>query len=672
MSTLYSFVLSEDASSTFEIERIVDSEGRIFGALKVKAGAAILTNAGTSYPLSVDMVLLSDTSSVVSSCDLEVLIVTSTSLKLILPKLRDFAVKDDHTWGRNELSDSSLLQQLEHIESNSGELKDRDIYHWEPEEKRNSGNLYSEWVGATEDIGGLAWRYAGSPAHWKDLERLDSELEPLDAGLKERVKQALYAAIPKLAAALLVDVTDVYEESEYESVVDPVEQAAYDKTLLGEAFAAYGEWNDLSHNAVTHQWEFTDALSLAAVYLAEDLAAETMAGDSAARAATDGLVELMHVQFCLTGDRRVIDNPDVRGKWGLLHDVHSQGVWTDANLAHRLRTWVGIMAAWQDYNRPVTYVPYWYEDFDHSLFLWKNSDMAEVEADFKLVPDFTPDGVLGDVKDILGAGYVRPRMKQFSGFLPDGFISHHQDYCQDAAMLAYGFEWLRDPVLVAHTVAGTPFSFSGGSFEVPAKWLAYSYNKIMFKGHIDWAFLGREYHVEELNLFWRNEIQPIARMLADDHGDSLEAELLAELEAMAAEPEAGPAGEVNGNTAFYNSDSMVHRDNGWYMSVRFRSLRAQGNEDFESPRKSFHMGAGMLKTLVHGDEYDYVRARMDDAGYVIARIVEALAVEENRDRVGNQRGGGGGGIPHMVLLRSGRVCVGSMKRSKESDSEEGF
>ena len=62
----------------------------------------------------------------------------------------------------------------------------------------------------------------------------------------------------------------------------------------------------------------------------------------------------------------------------------------------------------------------------------------------------------------------------------------------------------------------------------------------------------------------------------------------------------------------------------------------------------------------------------DAAGYAIARTVEALAVLENRDRVGNQKGGGGGRIPRTAFLRSGRVCVGSMKRSKESDSEEGF
>ena len=58
------------------------------------------------------------------------------------------------------------------------------------------------------------------------------------------------------------------------------------------------------------------------------------------------------------------------------------------------------------------------------------------------------------------------------------------------------------------------------------------------------------------------------------------------------------------------------------------------------------------------------------AGYAIARVVEALAIEENRGRVGNQTGGGGGKIPRIAFLRSGRVCVGSMKKSEESDSEE--
>ena len=67
----------------------------------------------------------------------------------------------------------------------------------------------------------------------------------------------------------------------------------------------------------------------------------------------------------------------------------------------------------------------------------------------------------------------------------------------------------------------------------------------------------------------------------------------------------------SGNTAFFASDAMVHRHGGWYMSVRMKSLRSMGNEDFEKTPKAWHSGAGMLQARVYGDEYDQTRARMD-------------------------------------------------------------
>ena len=152
---------------------------------------------------------------------------------------------------------------------------------------------------------------------------------------------------------------------------------------------------------------------------------------------------------------------------------------------------------------------------------------------------------------------------------------------------------------------------SGSAFEVPARWLAYSYNRICFKGHIDWAFLGREYHVEELNYFWEQKLIPTVTSLVNEHAAALPASVIAELQVMLTDPITGPPGEVNGNSAFYNSDSMVHRASGWYMSVRMKSLRSQGNEDFESTGKTWHAGSGLLQARVHGDEYDYVRARYD-------------------------------------------------------------
>ena len=73
---------------------------------------------------------------------------------------------------------------------------------------------------------------------------------------------------------------------------------------------------------------------------------------------------------------------------------------------------------------------------------------------------------------------------------------------------------------------------------------------------------------------------------------------------------------TSGNTAFWNSDTMVMRERSasgmtWYSSLRMRSLFSHGNEDFAQVAKSWHSGSGMLLTRVFGDEYDMVRARMD-------------------------------------------------------------
>ena len=443
---------------------------------------------------------------------------------------------------------------------------------------------------------------------------------------------AIRKALAALGAAVPIDMTDTNTASEYSSLGDPF------KDLLGEGFADYTE-NGLSHNAVTHQWEFTDAVGLAIILVAEGAANDARTGDADAQATVDGIIRFLHAQFTINPSRRWLGANAVN-RWGNLLDFnHTLGVWTDANLAHRLRTWVALMWGWQDYNRPATYVEYWYPDFDFNRFL-KNPATDSVPKDFSFLrgadgQSVEPRGAFADISSILSAGYVRPRQLSRSGFLPDGFISHHQDYCNDAAMLAYGYEWLADPVKVATILAGTPvrtrgllshqhtsfsasrshpnassphatvfsqFAMTGSAFEVPARWLVYSYNRICFKGHIDWAFLGREYHVEELNFFWERKLIPTVRALVSEHQAALPASLISELQLMLADPITGPSGEFNGNTAFFNSDSMVHRANGWYMSVRMKSKRAQGNEDFESKGKTWHSGSGMLLTKVHGDE----------------------------------------------------------------------
>ena len=245
-------------------------------------------------------------------------------------------------------------------------------------------------------------------------------------------------------------------------------------------------------------------------------------------------------------------------------------------------------------------------------------------------------GVIRDVSAILGGSYKRPRLRGLSGFLPDGMISHHTDYCQDTAMFAYGFEWLSDPLKYARVVANTPYGFTQDQLEVPAKWIAYSYARVVFKGGIDIAISGREYHAETTGLFWNIEGSKAAKMLVEDHEESLPESLVSTLRAMYADDVYGPNTSFGyGNTAFFNSDTMIHRrantaGENWYISVRFRSTRAQGAEDFEDEPKSWHMGSGMLQTKVVGDEYDYVRARMD--WHVIPNVTEEWRTDSLPDQ----------------------------------------
>ena len=102
---------------------------------------------------------------------------------------------------------------------------------------------------------------------------------------------------------------------------------------------------------------------------------------------------------------------------------------------------------------------------------------------------------------------------------------------------------------------------------------------------------------------------PAATALSTELASGLPAGLVSTLAQMVASDDGAPL--ISANTAFFNTDAMVHRTTGAYLSVRMRSLRTQGNEDFQSRGKTWFAGSGMLQARVHGDEYDYVRARYD-------------------------------------------------------------
>ena len=153
-----------------------------------------------------------------------------------------------------------------------------------------------------------------------------------------------------------------------------------------------------------------------------------------------GALRLMAPVFTLNEVRRTIDNPTAR--WFELIDTkRSNGLWSDANIGHRLRLWTCIVYFLQDYNRPITDVPYFYDDFGFEAFTKKSQTVVPTHFHWSAVGQCHWRDGRPDRHHARFVSSCDPHRQ--SGFLPDGFISHHCDQGNDAAMKAYGFEWLQ-------------------------------------------------------------------------------------------------------------------------------------------------------------------------------------------------------------------------------------
>ena len=375
----------------------------------------------------------------------------------------------------------------------------------------------------------------------------------------------------------------------------------------------------------------TDALLLPAIEIAEWLRNETRSLDAAsalrAQQAEDELLRALSLNFALNPRR--LELGDTTARWGnLLDSNHSDGVWADANQGHRARFWIAILYILQDYNRPITYLPYWYQGFNFTKYpaLWsQNSGQATADQQrllelqlqgWRLRRDWSPRGVFSDVKALVANAFNRKKIYELSGFQPDGFINHHSGGCADTAMKAYGFAWIKEIIDVAIMLRGTPWELERSDWhDLPAQVVTFSYPKIVFKGYIDWAFIGRTYMSDKLWRFGENDLKPVVSHLLD-LSSMFSVDVQQKLQALKSDLDCGRENVVQGNTAFWNSDSMVMRARStsgmlWHASLRMRSLFSHGNEDFEDVAKAWHTGSGMLLVRVAGDEYDMVRAKMD-------------------------------------------------------------
>ena len=133
--------------------------------------------------------------------------------------------------------------------------------------------------------------------------------------------------------------------------------------------------------------------------------------------------------------------------------------------------------------------------------------------------------------------------------------------------------------------------------------LIFTFSRVVYKSWLDWTITGRSFENNNLRIFGSSSLRRTADTVLELAPDTELAGYVAALDPY--------THEFSGNVPFWNFDYMVHRRGAageapHFFSVRMRSTRTVGPEDYGDPHKSWHGGSGLLQLLIDGDEYDQV------------------------------------------------------------------
>lgn len=575
----YTLAIASDPSGVFELVNQRDSVSRLFGTLKVKAGQSVSATP-TDYPLTVT---LSSGASTLATANLVVRGIAQPLLNGFLSFASSHALAESELWGGANYNDATVGTMLTEIETNNGRFNGYTFYALPISSFANTGGtLGNQWVDVMKKIGGLGKAYKQSATYGPGGTPTNHT----------RLKLALYSAMTALLEKFPVDpATVIFNGS-------PI------GTDYGDGFFRLNEKGVITFNDLSHQWRFTDPMTGPAVWLMPDLLADVRSGNSVATTLHEHLVRFFQLSFGNPVSYREINSPGAR--WGQLTDTnHTEGAFSDANLGHRFRGWVTLPAIWADYNRPITYVPYWYAGYYTSF------------PTALYMPGWTPHGVLDDY--IFWVRHAFRDAHQFgqSGFQPDGTVSHHTDSASDAAMWAYGGEWLIEPSISYKMLKDTGIDLGSEGYQFIADRYLHAYDKMIYKKDFDFTVSGRSYYGDSKTKFTAGLPGNINALLAAKQPTTVitsEAALINWRNALSAGTQS-----VTGNFPFWVGNLMVHRQGGavastdsFYFSVKMANDRTMGAEDFEAVGKSWHSGSGILQTKVTGNEYDInVKRRWD-------------------------------------------------------------
>tara|TARA_R110001592_G_scaffold363328_1_gene684163 strand:+ start:34324 stop:37278 length:2955 start_codon:yes stop_codon:yes gene_type:complete len=561
----YKFSLKNN-NSIFEIRTEFDNQGRVFGILKVAPG-----KKASKVPMNIALnVVLKDNTTTIASKDIVVHIVKKTMWHELIDVYSPVTLSISRLFGRKKLSDKKVENLLKEIELNNGQFSFSSIYTKNPSEYKIAKEYDKDLEKLTNMIGGLGYAYAKSKKFGK---------KSSDTKSHQRLKKGIYAA-----SIAFMNSVPVYGK---DFMVDgkPI------GTEVGDGFSKLGEHRFATHGMLTHQWRVTDALAAPLVHVWPEVLADIANGDQQAQKLYDAVIRYYQLFFSVVPDRRRMNDENQR--WKNISDVnYSEGAWADANIGHRMRTLMVMPILWADYNRPITYVPYWYDDY------YKGTEFE----DLTFAKNWSPNGVVADVRNWCDKLSLPSHMYNQSGFHPDGTVTHHSGHnASDVAMVAYGFEWLTTANIAIDYFKNTAFPIKDESYQFIADRFNYTYRRLLYKNSLDYVVAGRSFF-SYLSDFGTNHVNKSIKKTLQGKSPTTIIKNENELKELKKSLSNGTH-TLTETTAFWNGDYLIHRKENYYFSVKHKSLRTSGAEDFSDIRKSWHAGSGVFQLRLNGDEY---------------------------------------------------------------------
>jgi chondroitin AC lyase len=566
----YQFTIVNQKNNLFTISTKFDPAGRIIGILT--------TNQKLDENFIGDQqvtIVLKEGSKQLNSFQVTVKVVKQTLLKTLYDRYKDKTITtaSGRMFGRKKPKDQQVEQTIAELEASNGEFKKFDFYHKSPQNYKPLGkSIEYDWAEVADNIGGLGYAYATSKKYGPQG----------DPKSRQQLKNAIYKAIIAYTEAVPVEGKDVIIDGK------PIGENT------GDGFSNLKLHNLIEEQVVTHQWVISDALITPAVHLMPEMMIDIKNGNKDATRAYYDLVRFYQTGMSEVANRRAINDPNER--WGEIQDtLRSSGAWADANLGHRSRMMLALPIIWADYNRPMTYVQYWYSDYYND----------KPFKGFSFSPGWSPHGVVADVARWMTKYKVPAHQYIQSGFQPDGTISHHIANATDAAMVAYGFEWLTDCFVGFEQFKNTDFKLPSSVYQFPADRLERIYPKLIYKNSFEFLVSGRSYG-SDMKKFVNETYLPAIEDLKKAESTDTQITNQAQLDEIYSKIK-NKNYEYSGTDAYWINEFLVHRrgenEKPFYASLKLKSKCTVGAEDFDKIRKAWYLGYGIMPLKIRGDEY---------------------------------------------------------------------